>query len=388
MMRDPDPILSFSLLGGPLHRLGCRLGLVRGGTSTVPLGVALGVLLWTVCVGLATLDGRVGWLFSLSMVAGHVRLLVVIPLLFLCESWLDPRMRTFVGMIVRSGVVRPDDVPAVESEIGRIARWTRSWLPEAACLVAAVLGSLLAPQLPLVGATAVYDQSRPGAVFTVAGFWYWVVTLTFFRFLVARWIWRIGLWAYFLWRLTRLQLRLVPTHPDGAGGLGYLDVVHAHFTPMVVAVSALQAASYAEEISSGATAFEALYPAFALILLMDAVLFLGPLLIVTPRLWACRVRGLSDYMELAASYVTTFDKKWLGPAAAPGEPLLGTQDLQSLADLANSVDIVRRMRVSPVTGRTLRVLAVAATVPLLPLLMFKYPIAELTRRLFMTLAGQ
>jgi hypothetical protein len=92
-------------------------------------------------------------------------------------------------------------------------------------------------------------------------------------------------------------------------------------------------------------------------------------------------------MELAGSYVTTFDGKWLGPAAAPGEPLLGTPDLQSLADLANSINIVRGMRVSPVTGRTLRVFAVAAAVPLLPLLLLKYPVAELTQRFFTALAG-
>ena len=32
----------FSVIGGPLYWLGCRLGLVRRGTSTIALGVALG----------------------------------------------------------------------------------------------------------------------------------------------------------------------------------------------------------------------------------------------------------------------------------------------------------------------------------------------------------
>lgn len=68
----------FSLLGGPLHRLGLRLGLVRGKTKTIPLGVALGVLLWIVTVGLTVLEGFSDQLFSLAKIAGHVRLLAAI----------------------------------------------------------------------------------------------------------------------------------------------------------------------------------------------------------------------------------------------------------------------------------------------------------------------
>ena len=51
-MEEREGLKDFSLLGGPLHRLGCRLGLVRGGTNTVALGLALGALLWTVLVAL------------------------------------------------------------------------------------------------------------------------------------------------------------------------------------------------------------------------------------------------------------------------------------------------------------------------------------------------
>jgi len=377
----------FSLLGGPLHRLGCRLGLVRGGTNTVALGLALGALLWTILVALAFIEGVGHRLFSLSVIGAHVRLLVVIPLFFLCESWLDPRLTTFVSMIVRSGVVARNALPALESDIARTARWKDSWLAELICALAAVLLSVIGPQLHLSGATAAYDPSRAVGGATVAGMWYGIVCLTLFRFLVARWILRLGLWSYFLWGVAKLELHLVPTHPDGAAGLGYLEVVHIHFTPLVLALSATQAAAFAEEISAGTMTFEAIYPALALALFVDAALFLGPLLIFTPKLWACRVKGLSDYMKFAESYVTAFDRKWLGGDPAAGESLLGTPDLQSLADLGNSVNVVRNMRLVPVSLRMLTEFAIAALLPALPLLLLKYPIAELTRRFFSRLTG-
>jgi hypothetical protein len=67
--------------------------------------------------------------------------------------------------------------------------------------------------------------------------------------------------------------------------------------------------------------------------------------------------------------------------------MLGTADLQSLADLANSVNIVRNMRWVPIGPRLLTLMAVAALVPLTPLVLFKYPLAELAQRFFAKLIG-
>ena len=113
----------FSLFGGPLHRLGERLRLARGDRSAFALGLALGLLSWSILLALAIIDGVVPKLFSLSVIAAHVRLLLVIPLFFLCESLLDSRLREFVGLIVRSGVVPENALPALRSEIARTGRW-------------------------------------------------------------------------------------------------------------------------------------------------------------------------------------------------------------------------------------------------------------------------
>jgi hypothetical protein len=376
---------TFSLLGGPLHRLGRRVGLVRGGTNTVALGVALAVLPWTVLVALTLIEGLAGRVFALEVIGGHVRLLVAIPLFFLCESWLDPLAASFVSLIVRSGIVTEKAVPALESEIRRTGRWRDSWLAEAVCLLAAVLMSVIAPWLQLHGESAVFDPSRAPAGFTLTGLW-WLVCLTFFRFLMLRWLWRLALWSHFLWKLSRLDLALVPTHPDRAGGLGFLEVVHMAFIPLVVEISAVQSASFAEDISAGKVAAASAYSLLAIILIVDAVLFLGPLFLFTWKLVTCRERGLEEYMELAGSYVKEFDRKWLR-AAGGGEPLLGTADLQSLADLSNSVGIVRDMRWVPASRRLLVGIVVAALLPMVPLLLLKYPVAELIRMFFEGVTG-
>ena len=89
----------------------------------------------------------------------------------------------------------------------------------------------------------------------------------------------------------------------------------------------------------------------------------------------------------AARYVNDFERKWLNASAVPVEPFLGTADLQSLADLSNSVGIVRNMRWVPLSTRLLITVVIAALLPMLPLLLFKYPIAELVQRVLSKLAG-
>jgi hypothetical protein len=386
-MEEPGRLEKFSLLGGPFHRLGRRLGLVRGETNTVALGLALGLFLWSIFLALALIEGVSDGVFSLSTIAGHVRLLVVIPLLFLCESSLDPRLWDFVSTIVRSGVVPSNALPALNFEIERTVRWKDAWLPEAMCLFAAVLLSLFAAQLHLSGKTAVLDPARTLSDVPLAGLWYWIVCLPLFRFLMFRWIWRIALWCRFLWRLAKLDLHLVPIHPDGAAGLGYLEVVQSHFTALVLAISILVSASLAEEISSGRTLFEVIYPALVVTLILDLALILLPPCVFAFRLRACQEKGLSDYIVFAARYVNDFEKKWLNASAIPADPLLGTADLQSLADLSNSVGIVRNMRWVPVSTRLMITAVIAALLPMLPLLLFKYPIAELVQRVLSKLAG-
>ena len=380
----PETFEPFTLLGGPLHRLSRRLGLVRGETNTVRVGLVLGWGLWLLMTGLALAEGVADRAFSLTFIGGHARLLGVIPLFFVCESWVAPSIAAFLNTIVRTGVVPSAMRPALDAEVSRVRRWTNAWWPEAIFLVVAILLETTGSRLQPWGETAGFDSPLTARSFLL----YVPVGLTMFRFLVFRWAWRLLLWAWFLWRVSRLDLQLIPAHPDRSGGLDTLEQVHERFTPLVAALSVLQCASLAESISTGALLPTAVIPPAALLLLLDAAIFLGPLFVFSDKLWAARTRGLRVYGDLAARYVTDFQAKWLegGRRSADGS-LLGTADIQSLADLANSVDVVKSMRWVSIGPRLLTLMALAAVVPLAPLLLFQYSLAELLQAFFSNLVG-
>jgi hypothetical protein len=381
--RAQDPA-ALSLLGGPLHRLGCRLGLVRAGTNTVRLGLAIGAFLWVVLMVLSLAQGIDPW--SLDLLGVHSALLVMTPLLFLCETRLDPRITQFMRSLQRSQLVPSTAQPALQTMIERTSRWTNAWLPEALCLGLALSLTWALSQLQVAGVVR-YGRDAAGAGAEMAGWWYWGVCLTVVRFLLLRWAWRLGLWFHCLWQLSRLPLQLRAGHPDGVAGLGFLEVVHGHFLPLVLAISVALAASFAADIAAGAMALEDVYPAILAIVLVDGLLFVGPLFVFSPRLWACRVNGLVDYMAFAERYVGDFEAKWLRSRAESGEPMLGSADIQSLADLGNSVERVRDMRVVRVSSSLLIQIVLTALLPMMPLALFKYPLADLAKEIFSRLAG-
>jgi hypothetical protein len=382
-MATPELPEPFSLMGGPLHQMGRRLGLVRQQTNTILLGLALGWGLWLLFVALALVQGLEDRLFSMALAGAHARMLLVIPLFFIGESWVMPRMAAFVRTITRWGVVPPDERPVLDTEVARIRRMAHWWWPEAVCLLVAVLLEVTGWRLQTYGETGTFDSARTSLAFLA----YFHSGLTVFRFLLFRGLWKLALWGWFLWRVSRLDLHLIAGHPDRAGGLGSLEGVHERFTPLVVALSILECASLAESISTGTLEIRAVYPTLALLLILDGVLFLGPMLVFTDRLWAGRTKGVGLYNDLAARYVTEFEAKWTRPGVSADQPLLGTGDIQSLADMANAINVVKGMRWITVGPRLLTIMTLAAVVPLAPLLLFRYPVAELAEKFFSRLIG-
>jgi hypothetical protein len=116
------------------------------------------------------------------------------------------------------------------------------------------------------------------------------------------------------------------------------------------------------------------------------LILVTPLLLLAPALISVKKRGLLEYGALATVYTQTFDAKWIHGRPPEGETLLGSSDIQSLADLGNSFAIVREMRLVPIDKHTLIGLAVAAVLPMVPVLVLGTPADELIRTLLKLLA--
>jgi hypothetical protein len=220
-----------------------------------------------------------------------------------------------------------------------------------------------------------------GLKLSFSGVWYGYVSLPIFQFLLIRWYFRIFIWTRFLWKVSRIDLSLIATHPDRVCGLGFLSNTVYAFVPLAVAHGGLLAGNIANRIFYLGATLPQFKAEIVVLVLFVLCLVLGPLLLFAPQLAEAKRKGNREYGTLAERYVREFDTKWLRGGAPSDEPLVGSGDIQSLADLSNSFEVVRTMRIAPITKEAILRLVAATLVPVVPLALTMMPLEELLKKL-------
>jgi len=206
------------------------------------------------------------------------------------------------------------------------------------------------------------------------------VSIPILRFILFRWYLRIFIWFRFLWQVSRIDLHLIPTHPDRAAGLAFLGKSAYAFGPILFAQGAMLAGVVAERVLYRGQSLISFKVQIAGFVVFFVLAILGPLLMFTPRLAQAKRKGLADYGLLAQRYVENFEQKWVAGDPSHSEDLLGTSDIQSLADLGNGYAMVRDMRPIPFWLEDVSRLAAATAAPLVPLLLTIFSPEELITR--------
>ena len=208
------------------------------------------------------------------------------------------------------------------------------------------------------------------------------MVLPLVQFFTMRWLWRWIIWSIFLWEVSRLRLRLLPTHTDMAAGLGFLGMAHVSMAIFPFAISVVIAADLGFRIRfEGLTlsALQSMLPALVGYVLFLEVLIFGPLLVIAPVLAAARREALRRYGILVQHHNRLFEEKWITAATPPEEGPLGNPDMSSLVDLGASFSVIRDMNIIPVSRRQATQVALIALLPGLPLVFLALPLGEVAK---------
>jgi len=219
----------------------------------------------------------------------------------------------------------------------------------------------------------------PNGGLSPVGYYYAFVSLPIFQFLMYRWAYRMLVWTRFLWQVSKLDLLLTPTHPDGAGGLGFLGKGSVSFGIILFALSSVVSGAIASRILFGGAKLEQFELIYAALIVIALVVFTGPLMVFAPKLFRLKQDGLFRYGTLASQYTKAFESKWANGIKPAKEALLGTGDIQGLADLGNSCELVRKMRIVPIELRDFISIALPGVVPALPLVATVMPVGEILK---------
>jgi hypothetical protein len=312
-------------------------------------------------------------------VATQSRLLVVVPLLILYEPQLRARLEKIARQFINVGLISDPDLPKFQADWSSCQRLGQS--PIARITLPLLVYLLIGLSMPYLGPDVFHPWCRGEGWLNLsrAGVWFLLVSNPILFYLLLDWIWRTMLWARFLAAVSRLNLLLIPSHPDQVGGLGFVESSLKGQFPFGFCIGVIVAGGVANRIVHGAQSL--LSFKYMPLLVIGTVLFLcvAPLCVFMGKLLATRRRGVFEYGPFAAGLGQRFEDKWLCRGNQVSEDALQEQDFSATVDLYSVVANVYRMRLVPFDRFNLYTLLLLSLTPAIPVALVALPFDVLMR---------
>ncbi len=314
--------------GGPSYHIARRLGLARTGAQRRMFKVLLILLLtWLPLALLSLISGQAyrgsAGVNFLKDPEVHARFLFVLPLLELAEVVVAVSLAVQAKHLATMGIVSEKERPRYR-EIQDEAILLRGRGIAEGVIVAASFAMSLISRLYLDFSAGDPSWERVAGSITPAGWWYAFVSLPVLYFFLLRWLWVFLVWAWFLYKTSRLDLELTPTHPDRTGGMGFVGWGLASFATVLMAVSAVMSAAFADEILNRGSSLDVLKYHVVIFVVVALVVLHAPMLAFAGKLTRCRFTGLLEFGALAWRHDTAFDEKWIKrPQRENSQSILG-----------------------------------------------------------------
>lgn len=383
----------FDLLGNePLLDWQRKIGLApREGRGVLRRAIFFALFTWLPIVAWAALNERLldtataEPLFTHFGI--HVRCLVAIPLFILAEAMAGGVLAGIIAQFRASNIVGDDqqaEFAAVLDGLRRLRDASLPWL--------CVIGFALA----WVFATPVHTDSHEiawaaeGVELGFGGWWFLYVARPIFLVLLLAWFWRIALVILLFHRIAKLNLSLVPSHPDRCGGLGFLKKMPMALFLVTLAVSSVIASSWMHnELYHGQTLASLKAPAAVFVVFWGA-LMLSPLLLFAPRIAAMKREALLSYGALIGAHGRLVHQRWILGQPVDGDAgaadILDAPELGPVADISAIYDAVARVNAVPIGKGSIAMVLIPMALPMLAVVSHEIPIRQLLLNLLKTVA--
>jgi hypothetical protein len=377
---EPD-IESMFLLGeGRVSRGLERFRLADGARlRAAPMAAILAAVTWLPLLCLAAVEG-VAWGTHVDVpflrdFLPYGQFLIAVPTLLVGEAVVGRRLGWVAAELRRSNVLAPVDTPALDALLARAVGLWRGRAVNAVLVIltcAVTVLSLWGAQEWLTGGWQVVGERT-----TLPGWWYLLFSLPVMRFLALRWLWRLLLWTWVLWRTAQLHLQPQPAHPDRAGGLAFLGSAQAAFGMFVFAFGVQLSCLIADSVFFGGAdlmAFKLHVVVFVLIVVIVLLLPLAPFSAKLVRVREEKLVFLSGSGHQGAEHL---EQKLIADRSRD----LPADDISGLADFGALYENARLMRPLPLELRHVFSLVLAALLPFFPLVFLVMPAQEVFRTL-------
>lgn len=312
----------------------------------------------------------------------HVRCLVAIPFLILAESMALRVVRTIVSQFLENGLI-------IESQRERFIQIIKdtTHLRDKAFPWVIVFALTL---LWLIGVPKnIHEHELSWATLDAGmgfgGWWFLYIVRPIFTILLLGWFWRIGLIFRLFYFISKLDLALVPAHPDAMGGLGFLQKLPKAFILVTLAMSAVLASRWIHDSLFHQIALDTL----KLPLLSFAVLWgltvLAPLFVFSGKMISTRKKAMRQYSALLSEHGRLVHQKWILGQKIGERDILDSPELGPSADIETIYDAVKKMRLVPIGKSCIIPIVVPVALPMIIVAATQIPLLQILTTLFKAL---
>ena len=353
------------------------------GLGTVRRAVFFALLTWLPIVAWSLYAGRFATADPgeplLHHFGIHVRCLLAIPFFILAEASLHNASRRILGQFRSSGVVSAELRDRFDSTIADVRRLRDLSLPWVFVFGAAIAWSVV-EQPSVRDDTMSWAFGADGGL-GFGGLWFAYVVRPIFLALLLGWLWRMLLVAWWFWKVSKLGLALVPTHPDRTGGIAFVEKVPGAFALVTFAVTAVIASRWAHDIEFHAATLQSFKLPGALFVILWTLLALLPLLGLAPALVGMRARAIPAYGALIGEQGRLIHRRWILREAVPDTPLLDAPEIGPVADANAMYDAVKKIRGVPIGKGAIMKVLLPIALPFIVVAALQIPLKELLIKL-------
>lgn len=317
----------------------------------------------------------------------YIRVFAVLPLLFIADKLLRSILYRSLGHFIESGIVDDTNIEDYQSKLKFFGKYTDAGFIDVLIIVFAyaivVFGWInVWKYYDAVGFLTTWQFSLTELrKLSLAGYCYAFITIPIYLYLFSKLLWKFLLWTILLFKLSKMKLNLFPTNPDRSGGLGFLGHNQVFFGILGFIQSSIFSAEIANRVLySDLSIVDFKYFIFGYVALFTFIL-VSPMFFFIRKLTITKLNGILDYGVASHKYVSGFHEKWIKGNNPEQEKILGTADIQSLADLGNSYQIIKTMIPIPIDIRKVISLALIILIPFSPLILFIMPLSEIFKAL-------
>lgn len=374
----------FSLVrGGPFYHAQEKARLIAPGRWNLGRRMLFVIAIgWLPLVVLTALFHPESLISLLKGYEVYARVAIAAPVLLAGQMLMETRFRMVVQHVRDAKLLGGDDLTAMNHIIASLAHWSDSWLPELLIIVLSYVNTAALWQ------TRVAEHWAWGIIgtgtaahITPAGWYYGLVSQMIYRFLLGLSLWKWLLWTVYMFRLSRLDLKLVATHPDHHGGIGFLGLSPMGFSPIAFAICAAIGSNWRNQILNAGAHLVTFKIQAIVLLAVLLIVALGPLVFFVPRLARLRRAGIMQYGILAQIHSTDFHEKWILHRAGHEEEFLAAPEASTLTDYGASYENIEAMQPFPFDKGALVSLVIAIVVPMIPVVLAQIPLAVVLKDL-------